>query len=86
MNGPKHQPLRVVASMLDSTAASKLAGLLQDELISAEIVSASQFRWDVMVQQIQADQALAILKAAELSDAELSYLATGELGGEGGLR
>jgi hypothetical protein len=72
--------------LLDSGAASKLAELLEDELISAEVVWASQFRWDVMVRDDQADQARAVLKASELSEAELSYLATGELGGQGGSR
>jgi hypothetical protein len=58
-----------------------LAVLLQDELIPAEIIAKGiPMRWEIQVPSEFLEQALRLYEQWMLSDAELSYLATGALG------
>jgi hypothetical protein len=75
---------RKVATIFDARVARRLAALLEDELIPAEVLSDSSQRWYVLVPSDYADRACVILRSSELSEAELSYLAVGELGSDHG--
>jgi hypothetical protein len=86
MKGTRDPARHEVATMLDAAVAYRLAELLNDELIPAEVISDSALRWSVMVPSDVVERARGIIADAELSEAELSYLARGELGGGMGSR
>lgn len=79
----KTSELRKVASLFDAVTAYRLAACLEAELIPTEVVSISALRWDILVPLHVVARAHSILKISELSEAELSYLATGKLAGDG---
>jgi hypothetical protein len=70
---------RPVASLFDEVTARRVASLLADEMIPAEVVPRPPQLWDVLVPAEFLDRACIILEASQPSDPELSYLATGEL-------
>jgi hypothetical protein len=70
---------RPVASLFDEVTARTVASLLADETIPAEVVPRPPQLWDVQVPAEFFERACIILEASQLSDPELSYLATGEL-------
>ena len=71
--------LRSVAKIFDARIANRLADLLADELIPADVVDAPPLGFEVWVREHDFDRAKAILDATPLTDAELTYLATGAL-------
>ena len=72
--------LRSVAKVYDGRVANRLADLLADELIPADVVDAPPLGFEVWVREDDFDRAKVILDAAPLSETELTYLATGTLG------
>jgi len=72
--------LRSVAKIFDARIANRLADLLSDELIPADVVDARPLGFEVWVREEQFDLAKSILDAAQVTDAELIFLATGALG------
>ena len=74
------QGLRSVAKIYDGRIANRLADLLADELIPADVVDAPPLGFEVWVREEHFDRAKALLDATPLTDAELTYLATGTLG------
>jgi hypothetical protein len=83
MKATQDQALRSVAKIFDGRVANRLADILADELIPADVVDAPPLGFEVWVREDHFDRAKAILDAFPISDAELTYLATGELGGDG---
>lgn len=76
-----------VASILDVRAAHNLAELLQAELIPTRVVAATHHvsaaaSWEVEVPADQVATAQRLMESSRLTDAELSYLASGDLDGE----
>ena len=84
MKTTQEQALRSVTKMFDESVANRLADILADELIPADVVEAPPLGFEVWVREDHFDRAKAILDAVPISDAELTYLATGVLGGDGG--
>jgi hypothetical protein len=80
----KEQRLRSVAKLFDARIANRLADLLADELVPADVVEAPPIGFEVWVQDAHFDRATAIVNATSVTDAELTYLATGVLGDESG--
>jgi hypothetical protein len=80
MKTTQDQALRSVAKIFDARIANRLADLLADELIPADVVDAPPLGFEVWVCEDHFDRAKAILDAAPLTEAELTYLATGHLG------
>jgi hypothetical protein len=76
----QNQALRSVAKIFDARIANRLADILSDELIPAEVVDAPPLGFEVWVREEQFDRAKAILDATPLTEEELTYLATGVLG------
>jgi hypothetical protein len=66
--------------VFDERVANDIARLLSDELIPAEVVTAPPMGFEVWVREDHVDRARTILAADSFSDAELNYLATGDLG------
>jgi hypothetical protein len=80
MKATKDQALRSVAKIFDARIANRLADLLADELIPADVVDAPPIGFEVWVREGQFDRAKAILDATPVTDEELTFLATGVLG------
>ena len=80
MKSAQNQALRSVAKIFDAKIANRLADILADELIPADVVDAPPLGFEVWVREEQFDRAKAILEATPLTDEELTYLATGALG------
>jgi hypothetical protein len=76
----QNQVLRSVAKIFDARIANRLADLLADELIPADVVDAPPLGFEVWVREEQFDRAKAILDATPLTEEELTFLATGALG------
>ena len=76
--------LRSVAKIFDARIANRLADILTDELIPADVVDAPPLGFEVWVREEHFDRAKAILDATPLSEQELTYLATGVLGEDSG--
>jgi hypothetical protein len=74
------QVLRSVAKIFDARIANRLADILADELIPADVVDAPPLGFEVWVREENFDRAKAILETTPLTDEELTYLATGALG------
>jgi len=77
-----------VASLYDAGAAHTLAALLNDEAVPTLVTSDSRLIgealiWEVSVQADMLEHARFLLKRSPLADAELEYLATGVLIGDG---
>jgi hypothetical protein len=72
--------LRSVAKIFDGRIANRLADILADELIPADVVDAPPLGFEVWVRDEHFDRAKAILDATSLTEGELTYLATGVLG------
>jgi hypothetical protein len=84
MKTAQNQALRSVAKIFDARIANRLADILADELISADVVDAPPLGFEVWVREEQFDRAKEILEATPLTEEELTYLATGALGKEPG--
>ena len=69
MKTTRDQVLRSVAKIFDGRVANRLANLLADELIPADVVEAPPLGFEVWVREDHFDRAKAILDAAPLSDA-----------------
>jgi hypothetical protein len=80
MKTNQKQVLRSVAKIFDARIANRLADILADELIPADVVDAPPLGSEVWVREEQFDRAKAILDATPLTEEELTYLATGLLG------
>ena len=80
MKTTKDQLLRAVAKIFDARTANRLADLLADELIPADVVDAPPLGFEVWVSEGDFDRANTLLDAAALTDEELTYLAIGALG------
>jgi hypothetical protein len=80
METTQERVLRSVAKIFDARIANRLADILADELIPADVVSAPPLGFEVWVRDEHFDRAKAILDATRLSEEELTYLATGVLG------
>ena len=74
------QGMRSVAKIFDGRVANRLADLLADELIPADVVDAPPLGFEVWVRDVDFDRARVILDASPVSETELTYLATGALG------
>ena len=81
MNTTQGQSLRSVAKVFDARIANRLADILADELIPADVVDAPPLGFEVWVQGEHFDRAKAILDANPHTEEELAYMATGALGG-----
>jgi hypothetical protein len=84
MKTTQNQALRSVAKIFDARIANRLADILSDELIPADVVDAPPLGFEVWGREEQFDRAKAILDATPLTEEELAYLATGVLGKEPG--
>jgi hypothetical protein len=80
MKATQNQVLRSVAKIFDARIANRLADILADELIPADVVDAPPLGFEVWVREDHFDRAKAILDATPLTEEELTYLATGVLG------
>ena len=80
MKTTQNRVLRSVAKVFDARIANRLADILVDELIPADVVDAPPLGFEVWVREEQFDRAKAILDATPLTEEELTYLATGALG------
>ena len=78
--------LRSVAKIFDARVANRLADILADELIPADVVEAPPLGFEVWVREDHFDRAKTIFDATPLTEEELSYLATGVLGEGPGTR
>lgn len=72
--------LRSVAKIYDARIANRLAEILADELIPADVVDAPPLGFEVWVRDEDLDRANAILGGTPLTEEELTYMATGALG------
>jgi hypothetical protein len=80
MNNPS-SGTKTVVSVFDAETASARAALFQDEMIRAEVIANGvPLRWHIQVPSEFFEEALPLYEQWKLSDAELSYLATGALG------
>ena len=78
-----------IAQLFDARSAHAIALLLQAEGVPATVTPAGGGpigapMWQVQVPSEQLDLALILFEKSRLSDAELNYLATGLLAGDGG--
>jgi hypothetical protein len=80
MKTTQEQVPRSVAKIFDARIANRLADILADELIPADVVDAPPLGFEVWVRGEHFDRAKAILDATPLTEEELIYLATGALG------
>lgn len=80
MKSTQAQVLRSVAKIFDARIANRLADILSDELIPADVVDAPPLGFEVWVREEHFDRAKAILDSTPLTEEELTYLATGALG------
>ena len=79
-------PWEVVASFSDVASAHAVAVLLRDEGVPAEVVSDTSLlgearRCEIRVPTELAHRARWVMSEAQFTDSELTFLATGELGG-----
>ena len=77
----------VVAEFNDLTSADVAAALLENESVRAIVgpfrsISGAPAPFQVLVDSRQLHRARWVLRESDLTDAELTYLATGELGRE----
>jgi hypothetical protein len=77
-----------IVSLYDAGAAHTLAALLNDEGVSTQVTSESRLIgetliWEVSVQDDTLERAHNLLEQSRFADAELEYLATGVLPGDG---
>ena len=75
-----------VISVLDVRVAHSLADLLEAEMISVRVIPDSRITdaapsWTVLVSVEQLEAARNFLARTQFTDSELTFLATGELGG-----
>jgi hypothetical protein len=75
-----------VVSLLDVRVAHTIAALLEAEAIAAQVMSSSKLigealLWEVHVPAEQLEAACCLLAQSQLTESELSYLATGVLDG-----
>jgi hypothetical protein len=80
MKPTQDQVLRSVAKIFHARIANRLADILSDELIPADVVDAPPLGFEVWVREEHFDRAKAILDSTPLTEEELTYLATGALG------
>jgi len=80
MKTTQNQALRSIAKIYDARIANRLADILADELIPADVVDAPPLGFEVWVREEQFNRAKAIWDATPLTEEELTYLATGALG------
>ena len=80
MKSTQAKVLRSVAKIFDARIANRLADILSDELIPADVVDAPPLGFEVWVREEHFDRAKAILDSTPLTEEELTYLATGALG------
>jgi hypothetical protein len=80
MKTTQDKMLRAVAKIFDARIANRLADILADELIPADVVDAPPLGFEVWVRDEHFDRAKAILDANPFTAEELTYLATGALG------
>lgn len=80
MKTTQDQVPRSVAKVFDARIANRLADILTDELVQADVVDAPPLGFEVWVRGEHFERAKAILDAASLTEEELTYLATGALG------
>ena len=80
MKTTQDQVPRSVAKIFDARIANRLADILADELIPADVVDAPPLGFEVWVRDEHFDRAKTILDATPLTEEELTYLATGALG------
>ncbi len=78
--------LRSVAKIFDARVANRLADILADERIPADVVEAPPLGFEVWVREDHFDRAKTIFDATPLTEEELTYLATGVLGEGPGTR
>jgi hypothetical protein len=73
-----------VISVIDARVARSVAELLEAEMISVRVIRDSRISdspsWMVLVSVGQMDAARNLLAQSQFTDAELAFLATGELG------
>jgi hypothetical protein len=79
-----------VASFYDAAVAHTLATLLNDEAVPTQVTSVlspigETLIWAVSVQADTLEHARSLLERSRFADAELEYLATGVLPGEGSI-
>ena len=84
MRTPQKEVRRSVAKLFDARLANRLADILADELIPAEVVDAPPLGFEVWVNDEHFARAQALWNATKLTEEELTYLATGALGEEPG--
>ena len=75
-----------VISVIDVRVAHSVAELLEAEMISVRVIPDSRITdaalsWTVLVSVGQMEVARNLLAQSQFTDAELTFLATGELGG-----
>jgi hypothetical protein len=80
MKATQDRGLRSVVKIFDARIANRLADILADELMPADVVDALPLGFEVWVRDADCDRAKAILDATPLTEEELTYLATGALG------
>ena len=80
MKSAQNQVLRSVAKIFDARIANRLADILADELIPADVVEAPPLGFEVWVRDEHFSRARGILDATPLTEERLTYLATGVLG------
>jgi hypothetical protein len=71
---------RSVAKVFDARIANRLSDRLADELILADVMEAPPLGFEVWVRMEDFVRAKEILENGAVTDAELSFLATGALG------
>jgi hypothetical protein len=75
-----------VISVLDARVAHSIANLLEAEMISVRVIPDSRITdatpsWTVLVSVKQLEAARNLLTRSQFTDADLTFLATGELSG-----
>ena len=80
MKATQDRGLRSVVKIFDARIANRLADILADELMPADVVDAPPLGFEVWVRDEHFDRAKTILDATPLTEEELTYLATGALG------
>jgi hypothetical protein len=80
MKSIQDQVLRSVAKIFDARIANRLADILADELIPADVVDAPPLGFEVWLRDEHLVRAKAIWDANPLTEEELTYLATEALG------
>ncbi len=77
---------QIAATVLDPRVAHSIAALLESETLLARVQPDSQTAnaiecWRILVPSEQLEAAPALLGGSQLTDSELTFLATRELGG-----